>query len=85
MISKAFIGFIFLSKLKFILARSSTFWYNVNEVIFMRLGWTTSKYSTTYRAVKTIRVNGRNKTQIIKSFGSEKYICETYGVTDAKA
>ncbi len=51
----------------------------------MRLGWTTSKYSTTYRAVKTIRVNGRNKTQIIKSFGSEKYICETYGVTDAKA
>ena len=24
----------------------------------MRLGWTTSKYSTTYRAVKTIRVNG---------------------------
>ena len=51
----------------------------------MRLGWTTSKYSTTYRAVKTIRVNGRNKTQIIKSFGSEKYICETYGVTDARA
>ena len=51
----------------------------------MRLGWTTSKYSTTYRAVKTIRVNGKNKTQIVKSFGSEKYICETYGVTDAKA
>ncbi|MGL4697469.1 IS1634 family transposase [Enterococcus larvae] len=51
----------------------------------MRLGWTTGKYSTTYRAVKTIRVNGKNKTQIIKSFGSEKYICSTYGVTDAKA
>lgn len=51
----------------------------------MRLGWTTSKYSTTYRAVKTIRVNGKNKTQIVKSFGSEKFICETYGVSDAKA
>lgn len=51
----------------------------------MRLGWTTSKYSTTYRAVKTIRVDGKNKNLIVKSFGSEKYICETYGVTDAKA
>lgn len=51
----------------------------------MRLGWTTSKYSTTYRAIKTIRVDGKNKSQIVKSFGSEKYICETYGVTDAKA
>ena len=46
----------------------------------MRLGWTTSKYSITYRAVKTIRINGKNKTQIVKSFGSEKQICETYGV-----
>lgn len=51
----------------------------------MRLGWTTGKYSVTYRAVKTVRINGKNKTLIIKSFGSEKYICETYGVTDAKA
>ena len=51
----------------------------------MRLGWTTSKYSITYRAVKTVRINGSNKTQIVKSFGSEKFICETYGVTDAKA
>ena len=51
----------------------------------MRLGWTTGKYSITYRAVKTVRINGKNKTQIVKSFGSEKYICETYGVTDAKA
>lgn len=50
----------------------------------MRLGWTTGKYSTTYRAVKTVRMNGKNKTQIVKSFGSEKHICETYGVTDAK-
>lgn len=51
----------------------------------MRLGWTTGKYSTTYRAVKTIRVNGKNKTLIVKNFGSEKSICEKYGVTDAKA
>ena len=51
----------------------------------MRLGWTSNKNSTTYRAIKTIRVNGKNKSLIIKSFGSEKYICETYGVTDAKA
>lgn len=51
----------------------------------MRLGWTTGKYSITYRAVKTVRLNGKNKTQIVKSFGSEKYICETYGVSDAKA
>lgn len=50
----------------------------------MRLGWTTGKYSTTYRAVKTIRVDGLNKTLIVKNFGSDKYICKTYGVTDAK-
>lgn len=51
----------------------------------MRLGWTTSKYPITYRAVKTVRIDGKNKTLIVKSFGSEKFICETYGVTDAKA
>ena len=51
----------------------------------MRLGWTTGKYSITYRAVRTVRINGKNKTQIVKSFGSEKQICEKYGVTDAKA
>ena len=51
----------------------------------MRLGWTTGKYSITYRAVKTVRINGKNKTLIVKSFGSEKQICEKYGVKDAKA
>ena len=51
----------------------------------MRLGWTKNKNSITYRAVKTIRVNGVNKTLPVKTFGSEKYICETYGVSDAKA
>jgi len=50
----------------------------------MRLGWTTGKYSTTYRAVKTIRVDGKNKTLIVKNFGSDKQICKIYGVTDAK-
>ena len=36
----------------------------------MRLGWTKNKNSTTYRAVKTIRVNGKNKTLVVKTFGS---------------
>ena len=34
---------------------------------------------------KTIYVNGKNKDLVIKRLGSEKYICETYGGTDAKA
>ena len=51
----------------------------------MRLGWTKNKNSTTYRALKTIRVDGKNQTLVIKTFGSDKFICETYGVTDAKA
>ena len=51
----------------------------------MRLGWTKNKNSTTYRAVKTIRADGKNKTLPIRTFGSDKFICETYGVTDAKA
>ena len=51
----------------------------------MRLGWTKNKNSITYRVVKTIRVNGKNKTLPIKTFGSDKYICDTYGVNDAKA
>lgn len=51
----------------------------------MRLGWTKNKNSTTYRAVKTIRVNGKNQTLVIKTFGSDKFIRDTYGVSDAKA
>lgn len=51
----------------------------------MRLGWTANKNSVTYRAVKTIRVDGRNKTLVVKTFGSDRHIRETYGVTDAKA
>lgn len=51
----------------------------------MKFGWTKNKNSTTYRAVKTICVDGKNKTLPIKTFGSDKFICETYLVTDAKA
>ena len=51
----------------------------------MRLGWAKTKYSISYFVQKTIRVNGKNKSQVVKRLGSEKYICKTYGVTDAKA
>ena len=51
----------------------------------MRLGWSTSKNSISYYAQKTIYVDGKNKSLVVRRFGSEKYICETYGVTDAKA
>lgn len=51
----------------------------------MRLGWAKTKYSISYYVKKTIYVDGKNKDLVIKRLGSEKYICETYGVTDAKA
>lgn len=51
----------------------------------MRLGWSKKGNSISYFAQKTIYVDGKNKSQVIKRFGSEKYICKTYGVTDAKA
>lgn len=51
----------------------------------MRLGWSKKGNSVSYYVHKTIRVDGKNKSKVIKRFGSEKYICETYGVTDAKA
>ena len=51
----------------------------------MRLGWAKKGNSFSYYVHKTIRVDGKNKSLVIKRFGSEKYICETYGVTDAKA
>lgn len=50
----------------------------------MRLGWTKTKYSISYCAQKTVYIDGKNHTQVVKRFGSEKFICETYGVTDAK-
>ena len=50
----------------------------------MRLGWAKTKYSVSYYVQKTVYVNGKNKSQVVKRLGSEKYICETYGVTDAK-
>lgn len=51
----------------------------------MRLGYSRSKNSIFYYAQKTVYVDGKNKSLIVKKFGSEKYICDTYGVTDAKA
>lgn len=51
----------------------------------MRLGWSKNKYSISYYVQKTVYVNGKNKSQVVKRLGSEKSICETYGVTDAKA
>lgn len=51
----------------------------------MRLGWSKTKYSISYYAQKTVYVNGKNKSQIVKRFESEKYICQTYGISDAKA
>ena len=51
----------------------------------MRLGWAKKGNSVSYYVHKTIRVEGKNKSLVIKRFGSEKHICETYGVTDAKA
>jgi len=51
----------------------------------MRLGWSKKGNSISYYVHKTIYVDGKNKSKVIKRLGSEKYICETYGVTDAKA
>ncbi len=51
----------------------------------MRLGWAKKGNSISYYVHKTIRVDGKNKSLVIKRLGSERYICETYGVTDAKA
>ena len=51
----------------------------------MRLGWAKTKYSISYCVKKTVYVNGKNKDIVIKRLGSEKQICEKYGVTDAKA
>lgn len=51
----------------------------------MRLGWSKSKYSISYYVQKTVYVDGKNKSLIVKRFGTDKYICETYGVSDAKA
>ena len=51
----------------------------------MRLGWTKTKYSVSYYVQKTIYVDGKNKSLVVRRLGSEKYIRETYGVADSKA
>ena len=59
--------------------------YNNNGGDIMRLGWAKTKYSISYCVKKTVYVNGKNKDIVVKRLGSEKQICEKYGVTDAKA
>ena len=51
----------------------------------MRLGWSKKGNSISYYIHKTVYVNGKNKSLVLKRLGSEKYICSTYSVTDAKA
>ena len=51
----------------------------------MRLGWAKTKYSISYYVKTTVYIDGKNKDLVIKHLDSEKYICEKYGVTDAKA
>lgn len=51
----------------------------------MRLGWTKNGDTFTYRAIKTAKIDGVDKTITVKKFGTDKYICKTYGVDDAKA
>ena len=51
----------------------------------MRLGWAKTKYSISYCVKKTVYINGKNKDIVVRRLGSEKQICEKYGVTDAKA
>ena len=78
-LSKASSGLIFLSILQFLHARYGTIWYNkrnVYEVFGMRLGWAKKGNSISYYVHKTIRVDGKNKSLVIKRFGSEKYICD---------
>lgn len=52
---------------------------------YMRLGWSKQGNSILYYINKTIRVDGKNKSIVIKRRGSEGYICETYGVSNAEA
>jgi len=51
----------------------------------MRLGWAKKDNSFSYYVYKNIRVDGENKSLVIKRFGYEKHICETYSFTGAKA
>ena len=50
----------------------------------MRLGYTKSTNSTSYYVYKSAYINGKRTTVTVEKLGNDKYICETYGVTDAK-
>ena len=51
----------------------------------MRLMISPSRNAKSFYAIKSIRRNGKNSSEIVEKLGTEKYIKETYGVDDAEA
>lgn len=51
----------------------------------MRLMISPSKNAKSFYAIKSVRRNGKNSSEIVEKLGTEKYIKETYGVNDAEA
>lgn len=44
-----------------------------------------SKNAKSFYAIKSVRRNGKNSSEIVEKLGTEKFIKETYGVDDAEA
>ena len=44
-----------------------------------------SRNAKSFYAIKSVRRNGKNSSEIVEKLGTEKYIKETYGVDDAEA
>ena len=51
----------------------------------MRLMISPSKNAKSFYVIQSVRRNGKNSSEIVEKLGTEKYIRETYGVTDAEA
>ena len=51
----------------------------------MRLMISPSRNAKSFYAIKSVRRNGKNSSEIVEKLGTEKYIKETYGVDDAEA
>lgn len=51
----------------------------------MRLMISPSKNAKSFYAIKSVRRNGKNSSEIVEKLGTEKYIKETYKVDDAEA
>lgn len=51
----------------------------------MRLMISPSKNAKSFYAIKSVRRNGKNSSEIVEKLGTEKFIKETYGVDDAEA